>query len=100
MLAFAHNVNHIARIAHMPTLYNIYEIFWRQTNDGFSPSRPSAALVHASIFAGLVSLDSSGVLRDLGTAKDILMRNSNLELSTHFTMPITCKLRNLRFSRH
>ncbi|TGO51393.1 hypothetical protein BCON_0162g00150 [Botryotinia convoluta] len=72
----------IAQILHRPSFEKEYDTFWDEVSLGIEPPNPVQAMVFAVMFAGVVSMDPSDVIRDFGVAKPSLIDNFKLGTET------------------
>ncbi|KAI0817502.1 hypothetical protein GGR55DRAFT_685132 [Xylaria sp. FL0064] len=66
MARYFRAVHPIAPCSHRPSMEAAYATFWEEINAGFEPRPSSQAIVFATMFSGIVSMDEDVVFQELG----------------------------------
>lgn len=75
-------VHSIAQVLHRPSFEREYDTFWDEVSLGIEPPSSVQAIVFAVMFAAVVSMDPSTIIRDFGVAKESLVDNFKLGTET------------------
>jgi hypothetical protein len=75
-------VHPIAQVLHRPSFNKEYDTFWDEVSLGIEPPSSVQAIVFAVMFAAVVSMDPSAIIRDFGVAKESLVDNFKLGTET------------------
>ncbi|PQE03356.1 fungal specific transcription factor domain-containing protein [Rutstroemia sp. NJR-2017a BBW] len=75
-------VHPIAQVLHRPSFDKEYDTFWDEVSLGIEPPSSVQAIVFAAMFAAVVSMDPSAIIRDFGVAKESLVDNFKLGTET------------------
>ncbi|KUJ22253.1 uncharacterized protein LY89DRAFT_704043 [Mollisia scopiformis] len=75
-------VHPICQVVHRPTFEKEYDVFWDEVSLGIEPPNTVQTIVFAALFAGVVSMDESAVIREFGVAKASLVDNFKLGTET------------------
>ncbi|KAI0432934.1 hypothetical protein F5Y09DRAFT_352684 [Xylaria sp. FL1042] len=66
MARYFRAVHPIAPCSHRPSMEAVYATFWEEINAGFEPRPSTQAIVFATMFSGIISMDDDVVFHDLG----------------------------------
>ncbi|KAI9642205.1 hypothetical protein NHQ30_009007 [Ciborinia camelliae] len=75
-------VHPITQILHRPSFEKEYDTFWDEVSLGIEPPNSVQSMVFAVMFAGVVSMNPSDIIRDFGVAKASLIDNFRLGTET------------------
>ena len=75
-------VHPIAQILHRPSFELEYENFWDEVSLGIEPPSSVQAIIFATMFSGVVSMEESIIWRDFGASKESLIENFKLGTET------------------
>ncbi|KAI1828115.1 hypothetical protein F4861DRAFT_243943 [Xylaria intraflava] len=66
MAQYFRAVHPIAPCSHRPSLEAAYTTFWEEIATGFEPRPSTQAIIFATMFSGVISMNEDAVLRELG----------------------------------